>query len=133
MFYKMITKKRDEWFTGDCVVKELIEYIEKTNQMRDAQVDAIKTYLFLKIACDNKPLFELFKNGVFNTLDLDELEVSSSVRTALQNKPALAALYEYASLKDDSGNQVSEKYARKLNVIPKVLMQESFSKMLFTA
>lgn len=33
MFYKMITKKRDEWFAGDCVVKELIEYIEKTNQI----------------------------------------------------------------------------------------------------
>jgi len=118
MFYKMITKKRDEWFAGDCVVKELIEYIEKTNQMRDAQVDAIKTYLFLKIACDNKPLFELFKNGVFNTLDLDELEVSSSVRTALQNKPALAALYEYASLKDDSGNQVSEKICKEIKRNP---------------
>ena len=71
MFYKMITKKRDEWFSGDCAVKELVDYIEKTNQMRDAQIDAIKTYLFLKIACENKPLFELFKNGVFNSLDLD--------------------------------------------------------------
>ncbi len=131
MFYKMITKKRDEWFTGDCVVKELIEYIEKTNQMRDAQVDAIKTYLFLKIACDNKPLFELFKNGVFNTLDLDELEVSSSVRTALQNKPALAALYEYASLKDDSGNQVSEKICKEIKRNPESIDAREFFKNAF--
>ena len=131
MFYKMITRKRDEWFTSDCVVKELIEYIEKTNQMRDAQVDAIKTYLFLKIACDNKPLFELFKNGVFNTLDLDELEVSSSVRTALQNKPALAALYEYASLKDDSGNQVSEKICKEIKRNPEGIDAREFFKNAF--
>ena len=131
MFYKMITKKRDEWFAGDCVVKELIEYIEKTNQMRDAQIDAIKTYLFLKIACDNKPLFELFKNGVFNTLDLDELEVSSSVRTALQNKPALAALYEYASLKDDSGNQVSEKICKEIKRNPESIDAREFFKNAF--
>jgi len=36
--------------------------------MRDAQIEAIKTYLFLKIKCDNKPLYELFYIGAFNSI-----------------------------------------------------------------
>ena len=35
--------------------------------MRDAQIEAIKTYLFLKIACQNQPLWELFYNGILAT------------------------------------------------------------------
>ena len=49
MFYKMIENKCNQWYNSDsCTVKNLIEYIEKTGQMRDAQISAIKTYLFLK-------------------------------------------------------------------------------------
>lgn len=33
--------------------------------MRDAQVEAIKTYLFLKIECRNKPLWKLFSKSIF--------------------------------------------------------------------
>ena len=47
MFYKMIERKRDEWYASDdCTVGSMIGYIEQTGQMRDAQIDAIKTYLF---------------------------------------------------------------------------------------
>ena len=59
MFYRMITNARNRWLTSqDCTVKDLIGYIESTGQMRDAQVDAVKTYLFLKIGCDSRsPVF----------------------------------------------------------------------------
>ena len=54
MFYRMITNARNRWLTSqDCTVKDLIGYIESTGQMRDAQVDAVKTYLFLNIGCDS--------------------------------------------------------------------------------
>nr|MBO4517530.1 DEAD/DEAH box helicase family protein [Clostridia bacterium] len=109
MFYKMITKKRDEWFSGECSVKEFISYIESKGQMRDAQIDAIKTYLYLKIACENKPLYQLFSGGYFNTLDLDVLEISSATRETLQKDKSLAALYEYALTSDEEGNIVSDK------------------------
>ena len=56
MFYKMITKKRDEWYAAGCPAQSIISYIESMNQMRDAQIDAIKTYILLKIACDNSQL-----------------------------------------------------------------------------
>ena len=49
MFYQMITNARNRWFaSSECTAQGIIAYIEKTNQMRDAQVDAIKTYLFLE-------------------------------------------------------------------------------------
>ena len=69
MFYVMVQNKCNEWYNSDqCTVRDLIEYIEKTGQMRDAQIEAIKTYLFLKIKCECKPLETLFKRGFFNTL-----------------------------------------------------------------
>ena len=57
MFYKMIENKRNQWLLSpECTITPLMDYIVKTGQMRDAQIDAIKTYLFLKIACECKPL-----------------------------------------------------------------------------
>ena len=46
MFYRMIERKRDQWFTSDgCTVRTLVDYIRNAGQMRDAQADAIKTYV----------------------------------------------------------------------------------------
>ena len=137
MFYKMITKKRDEWFAGDCPVKNIVSYIETTNQMRDAQIDAIKTYLYLKIACNNQPLAELFSAGNFNSIDFDNLELSLMTRDALEKDLALAALYEYASLKDDKGNQVSEKIIKEIksnpgNINAKEFFRKSFYGVTYT-
>ncbi len=75
MFYKMIEK----------------------GQMRDAQIEAIKTYLFLKICCGCQPIVTLFKSGFFNFLDLNEAEISNITREYLTSHPAAAALYEYAT------------------------------------
>lgn len=54
-------------------VHNLIDYIEKTGQMRDAQIEAIKVYLFLKIGCQCQPLSSLFTHGVFNNIVLDTM------------------------------------------------------------
>lgn len=49
MFYQMITNARNRWLASpECTVINLLAYIEHAGQMRDAQIDAIKTYLFLK-------------------------------------------------------------------------------------
>lgn len=67
MFYKMIEAKRNEWLASEtCTVKAVIDYIVKTGQMRDAQVEAIKTYLFLKIACGCKPLLQAYTSFMNN-------------------------------------------------------------------
>ena len=99
MFYKMIENKCTQWYESErCTVKNLIEYIEKTGQMRDAQIEAIKVYLFLKIACECKPLTQLFRQGFFNSIDLNDIELSKSTREYLFQNPAAATLFEYALL-----------------------------------
>ena len=46
MFYQMITNARNRWFaSSECTAQGIIAYIEKANQMRDAQIDAIKNDL----------------------------------------------------------------------------------------
>ena len=109
----MIQKSCAKWFSSDkCKIKNLISYMISTGELRDAQIEAIKTYLFLKIACDNKPLYELFCNGAFNSLseeDLNSMELSTLARETLFHNKAALALYEYASQKNEKGAQVSVK------------------------
>lgn len=131
MFYRMITKKRDEWLAKDCPVAELIAYIDKQGKLRDAQVDAIKTYLYLKIACDNRPLAELFSKGVFNSLDLDELAIPMSTREVLKSTPSLAALYEYASMADESGSPLFPKVCQAILKDPKSVNAREFFNQVF--
>ncbi len=126
----MITKQRDKWYAKNCPITDIISYIENTNQMRDAQIDAIKTYLYLKIACDNKPLYELFTSGKFNSLNLDELEICTSTREALQSKPALSALYEYCS-QTVGDKHISEKALEIIKSDPASVDANKFFKNAF--
>lgn len=110
MFYKLIKKKRDEWLSSpDCTVKDVIQYIEQRGKMRDAQIDAIKTFLYMKIVCGNQPLKQLFSQGFFNTLDIREEPLTDTVRNKLLADKAAAALYEYSKLKRKNGEQLSPK------------------------
>lgn len=119
MFDKMIENKRNQWLSSaECTITPLIDYIVKTGQMRDAQIEAIKTYLFLKIACEDKPLATLFKKGVFNSLDLNALELSQSTREYLLSNPSAAALFEYACMKNDNDEQVSVQLEKTIKKAP---------------
>ena len=112
MFYNIIINKRNQWLSRpDCPALPLIAYMEQTGKMRDAQVDAIKTYLYLKMECQNQPLAELFKQGWFNTLtndDIDNMPLSAAARRVFKESPAAVALYEFASLKDDKGKFIAD-------------------------
>lgn len=119
MFYKMIEDKRNQWLSSaECTITSLIDYIVKTGQMRDTQIEAIQTYLFLKIACEGKPLATLFKKGVFNSLDLNALELSQSTREYLLSNPSAAALFEYACMKNDNDEQVSVQLEKTIKNAP---------------
>ena len=105
MFYNIIQRKRNKWLSRiDCPVKSLLSYIEGKGMMRDAQIEAIKTYLFLKIECGNKPLWRLFTEGDFLSLNLDNMSLTTKARLALETNKAAASLYEYACLRDEQGN-----------------------------
>ena len=132
MFYKMIENKCTQWYESErCTVKSIIEYIEKAGQMRDAQIEAIKVYLFLKIACECKPLTQLFRQGFFNSIDLNEIELSKSTREYLFQNPAAAALFEYACLTNDKDEQVSEKLEKQIKKEPAGIDYNEFFRNAF--
>ena len=132
MFYKMIEKKCREWYSSsDCTVKDIIQYIITTGEMRDAQIEAIKIYLFLKIAHNCQPLNRLFIKGAFNSLNLNDLALSVSTREYLGNNPAAAALYEYATLKNDRNEQVSQKIEKQIINDPSSIKYDEFFDKVF--
>ena len=116
MFYKLIEKKRNEWLASDdCTIKDLLKYIEQRGMMRDAQMEAIKTYLFLKLYCKNAPLWKLFSDGDFT----DEQTVKTLKATArsmetLRTTPAAVALLEYARLHNKKGQNLSNELEEDL-------------------
>ncbi len=125
MFYKMIERARDFWYTSpSCTIVDLINYMTQKGHLRDAQIEAIKTYLYLKIACNCQSLKSLFCQGVFNTLNLDDLEISKSTREFLKGKKAAAALLEYALLANDAGDQVSPKLEQQIKKDPESIDYE---------
>lgn len=108
MFYKLIEKKRNEWLaSSECTVSSLLAYIEQRGMMRDAQVEAIKTYLFLKIACQDKPLWQLFSEGYFNDTKLKDEKLTVETRDVLTSNPAALALFQYSRLENKSGKQLA--------------------------
>lgn len=132
MFYKMIENKCKEWYSSNqCTVNPIIDYIEKTGQMRDAQIEAIKIYLFLKIGCECKPLEFLFRNGVFNSINLNDVELSTSTREYLEENPAATALFEYSRLKNDKGEQESEKLEKQIKKEPSSIDYDKFFRNVF--
>ncbi len=132
MFYKMIANKCKEWYSSEqCTVHNLIEYIEKTGQMRDAQIEAIKVYLFLKIGCECKPLEFLFRYGYFNSINLNDIELSTATREYLEEHPAAAALLEYSRLTNDKGEHISEKLEKQIKKDPSSINYDEFFRNAF--
>lgn len=116
MFYELIRHKRDQWLqSSDCTINPLLEYIEQRGMMRDAQIDAIKTLLFLKIKCEGKPLYKLFSEGYFNDTNIEIEELTVETRRTLETNNAALALFQYSRLKDKNGKQLApelEKFIR---------------------
>ena len=116
MFYELIRKKRNLWLQStDCTVRPMLQYIEQRGMIRDAQTEAIKTYLFLKIACKGQPLYKLFSEGYFNDTNIGTEELTVETRNVLETDKAALALFQYARLKDKNGKQLApelEKFIR---------------------
>lgn len=108
MLYTLIHNKREQWLhSEECTIRSVLDYIVQRGMMRDAQVEAIKAYLYLKVKCGNKPLWELFSAGEFNTLDLDQLYIPATARAVMLRDKGVAALYEYAIQHDRDGKEIA--------------------------
>lgn len=113
MFYELIKYKRNQWLQSqDCTIRPMLQYIEQRGMMRDAQIEAIKTYLFLKIACKGLPLYQLFSEGYFNNTEIYSEELTVETRQILDTNKAALALFQYSRLKDKNNKQLAPELER---------------------
>ena len=103
MLNHLIARRAENWFAQpDCPARAIIEYIQARGALRDAQIEAIKTYLFLKIAGENRPLWQLFCDGeVTQREDLSRLHISEYSRAVFEENKAARALFEFARSKEN--------------------------------
>ena len=131
MFYQYIARQCDEWFRSPaCTVADVIGYIEQRGMMRDAQVSAIKVFLYLKLACGNQPLLSMFRSGWFKTVDLSLFLPKATYDTVAAN-PAAAALYWYAHFADEQGNPHLPQLAAAIEHSPAAIDYDRISSELF--
>jgi len=103
MLNNIIKYKTFKWLqSDDCSVKNLISYMCNKGELRDTQIQAIETYLFLKIKGENKPLWQLFSEGFF--IDKDEttqyyLKYPQAV-DFMENNSNAKALFHFAIQKN---------------------------------
>lgn len=110
MLHYIIQEKKNKWLqSDDCTISDLIKYIRDKGQLRDTQIEAIETYLFLKIKGQNKPLWKLFSEGFFiNGTDLSKRNINQSARDFLTVNKDAFALYDFARTKNGAGSLLPE-------------------------
>jgi len=106
MLQNIIEYHKNQWLNSDeCTIRPIIDYIKKKGQLREAQYQAIETYLFLKIKGQNKPLWKLFSEGFFsNSEDLSKLNINETARKIFENNKSARSLFEFTRLKFKNGN-----------------------------
>ena len=99
MFYSTIQEKTRRWVVSSaCPVAPLLTYIRNKAALRETQIAAIETYLFLKIEGRGLPLAKLFSEGFFNrTENLDQARISRIARDRFTTDPAALALFQLCS------------------------------------
>lgn len=110
MLNYLIQEKKNKWVQSDsCTIIDLIKYIRNKAQLRDTQIEAIETYLFLKIQGQNKPLWQLFSEGFFtNGTDLSKLNINQIARDYLSKNKNAFALFDFARQKTAKGTLLPE-------------------------
>lgn len=101
MLNNIIRNKTNQWLQSKgCSINGLLSYIKEKGELRDTQIEAIETYLFLKIEGQNKPLWQLFSEGFFtNGTDISSLNINNKARTYLENNINAFALYDFSRQK----------------------------------
>lgn len=110
MLHTIIQDKKNEWLqSDDCSIHSLVKYIRDKGQLRDTQIEAIETYLFLKIQGHNKPLWQLFSEGFFtDSTDLSKLNINQAAREYLTEHKDAFALYDFARTRTEKGTLLPE-------------------------
>jgi superfamily II DNA or RNA helicase len=127
MLNDIISTKKNQWLhSPDCAITGLISYIKSVGKLRTPQIEAIETYLFLKIAGENKPLWQNFSEGFFNqAIELNKLNINQQARDYLTKHSNALALYQFAT------QQKLQKLTDLILENPSALDYDSIIKSLF--
>ena len=133
MLNELITRKKNQWLRSDtCPVNALSSYIRKQGYLRETQVEAIETYLYLKIEGSNKPLWELFSENFFtDDIDLNRLNINQETRKFLQINTNAKALYGFSTLEQQDGNLLLPELARLITENPSALDYDRIIREIF--
>ena len=133
MLDELIAGKKKQWLEADaCPVKGLLDYMRKQGRLREPQVEAIATYLFLKIKGENKPLWRLFAENFFTPdLDLARLKLSEATRQFLRENEAARALYAFSIQPQEDGNPLLPELEGLISDNPAALDCERVIKEIF--
>ncbi|MDO9548429.1 MAG: DEAD/DEAH box helicase family protein, partial [Candidatus Marinimicrobia bacterium] len=132
MLNQIIKSKTNLWLQSeDCSIKETIKYIRNKGELRDTQIEAIETYLFLKIKSENKPLWKLFSEGFFtNGSDLSKLNINETAKDYLKNHKEAHALYDF-SVQNKDGQEILPNLKKLIISDPDKLDYEKIIKSIF--
>ncbi len=143
MLGQKIIALKNKWLAlPSCQVSSLLGYIRAQNKLREAQIEAIEIYLFLKIVGDNKPLGQLFSEGFFTPATVDEdTPLTVAARQYLTEHSVARALY-YFSCEEINNKQRFPDLAEQImlapdsidyeDVISKIFYEVSYSDYLFS-
>lgn len=133
VIYSLIQDKKNQWIQSDqCAVKGLLNYIRKNGQLRDAQIEAIEVYLFLKLAGENKPLAQLFSEGFFfNGLELRNLPLTEKARNTLENNVAARSLFQLSRVQANGSTLLPELEQTILSNPESIDYQEVFRRIFY--
>jgi len=132
MLHPVIQKKKNQWLSSnDCTIIDLIIYIKGKGHLREPQIEAIETYLFLKIKGENKPLWQLFSEGFFiNGIDLAILNINQAAREYLSRHKNALALYDFSRQKVGKESFMPELERQIINN-PAILDYDKIIKSIF--
>lgn len=128
MFYKLLKNKVDIWASStDCNVKNIFDYIVSNGKLRDAQIESIKTYLYLKIVLKNASIKEIIKDGNLNYEDYAEESLTQKQREYFEDDNIASCFYNYAKHLSLSNNDKDKKQGDNLWTF----LKENYEKINF--
>ncbi|MDP2982331.1 MAG: DEAD/DEAH box helicase family protein [Candidatus Latescibacter sp.] len=127
MLHQIILKQCKKWLVSEeCTVRPIIEYIKKQGKLRDAQIEAIEIYLYLKIKGGNNPLWYLFVDGFFNrNEDLSLLNINETARSCFERDVAARALFEFSRLPNNGNGRNGRNSATLFPELENYLIEHS--------
>ena len=133
MLNELITRKKNQWLRSDtCPINALSSYIRKQGHLREPQIEAIETYLYLKIEGGNKPLWELFSENFFtDNIDLNNQNINQETRRFLQKNTSAKALYGLSILKQQDEKSLLPELEKLITDDPSVLDYERIIRDIF--